>query len=504
MTPNLAYWLGFIAYSVVVVGMGYYIYRRDLRRGRQADANEFWDAKKNLSASSVGLSISASMMSISWSCVYGVQLFYWYGLGAAWLLVIPWLMAMLGFFLLIPRFRNLAAFSQPEMVGQRFGQRARQMLAVPLAIVFIIWCGAEIYASAIILAPLLQTSKHVMLILMAFVVAAYSSLGGFEADVVTDKVQYLLVAFFITAMAYLGLHEILQREGVMAFLANVPAPPKTGVSALSFFAAGPALIILSHVSYLPGWLVETDVWIRLQAARSAAKARQAVGIAATNSLIFVGLLPMLIGLSALYLYPPVNGVIPPELKDGATIFAALMNDYAPVWLNVLLGVGLAAAAMSTIDTCGNVAALSICYDIVVPALKNRSQAARLKLARVISVLAIVAAYIYSLFTESLWDIFYLSSGILTTTIFLPMLAIFLPNTKPQQVQAAIVAGFVGTLFFYFLESRGYLAAFEPSWLAATGLGYILWGFAASLLAFVIAGRFSFSFAPSQYASKAAK
>jgi Na+/proline symporter len=500
---TIFYWLGFITYSLVVVGMGYYIYRRDLHQGKQADANEFWDAKKNLSASSVGLSISASMMSISWSCVYGVQLFYWYGLGAAWLLVIPWLMAMLGFFLLIPRFRKLAAFSQPEMVGQRFGQRARQMLAVPLAFVFIIWCGAEIYASAIILAPLLQTSKHVMLILMAFVVAAYSSLGGFEADVVTDKVQYLLVAFFIAAMAYLGLHEVLQHESVATFLAKVPAPPKTGVSALSLFAAGAALIVLTFISYLPGWLVETDVWIRLQAARSATKARQAVGIAATNSLIFVGLLPMVIGLSALYLYPPVNGVIPPELKDGATIFAALMNDYTPVWLNVLLGVGLAAAAMSTIDTCGNVAALSVCYDIVVPALNNRSQAARLKLARVISVLAIAVAYIYSLFTDSLWDIFYLSSGILTTTIFLPMVAIFLPKVKPQQVQAAIAAGFIGTLLFYFLESRGHLAAFEPSWLAATGLGYILWGFAASLLAFVIAGRFSFSFAPSQYASKTA-
>ncbi|MDZ7290611.1 MAG: sodium:solute symporter family protein [candidate division KSB1 bacterium] len=491
---TFAYWLGFVAYSVVVIGMGFYIYRRDLGKGRQIEANEFWDAKKNLSASSVGLSISASMMSISWSCVYGVQLFYWYGLGAAWLLAIPWLMAMVGFYLLTPRFRQLTAFSQPEMLGRRFGTRARQLLALPLAFVFLIWCGAEIYASAIILAPLLQTSKHVMLLLMALVVAAYSSLGGFEADVVTDKVQYLLVAFFIATMAYLGLHAILQHESAATFLAKVPTPPKTGVSARSLFAAGPALIILTLVSYLPGWLVETDVWIRLQAARSATKARQAVVIAATNSLIFVGLLPMMIGLSALYLYPPVDGVIPPALKDGATIFAVLMQDYSPVWLNVLLVVGLAAASMSTIDTCGNVAALSVCYDIIVPSLRNYSKKAQLILARVISVLAIVAAYIYSLFTESLWDIFYLSSGILTTTIFLPMIAIFLPNTRPRQVHAAIVAGFVGTLLFYFLESRGHLTAFEPQWLATTGLGYILWGFAASLLAFIIVGRFGFSFA----------
>jgi SSS family solute:Na+ symporter len=494
---TLAYWLGFIAYSILVIGIGYRIYRQDAKGQRKTDSDEFWNAKKSLSAGSVGLSISASMMSISWSCVYGVQLFYWYGLGAAWLLVIPWLMAMLGFYLLVPVFRRLPAFSQPEMVGQRFGLRTRQLLAAPLALVFLIWCGAEIYAAAIILAPLFQTSKHVMLVLIAGVVAAYSSMGGFAADVSTDKVQYFLVALFIVTMAFLGVREILPHESVTTFWAHLPPPPKANTAALSLFSAGPALIILTLVSYLPGWLVETDVWIRLQAADSNTKARQAVGIAAANSFIFVGLLPMVIGLSALYLYPPENGVIPPALDDGKTIFAVLMRDYAPVWLNVLLGVGLAAAAMSTIDTCGNVAALSVCYDVIVPSLKNQSQEAPLKLARLISVLAVVAAYVYSLFTDSLWDIFYLSSGILTTTIFLPMAALFRPNTKPQQVQAAIISGFAGTLLFYFLESRGHLSAVEPQWLSATGLGYILWGFIGSLLAFVIVGQIDFSVASSR-------
>ncbi len=486
----IAYWIGFGAFCCIVLGIGFRIYLREARAGKQLNSNEFWNAKKSLSASSVGLSISASMMSISWSCVYGVQLFYWYGIGAAWLLAIPWLMAMLGFYLLAPRFRRLRAFSQPEMVGQRFGQRARQLLAVPLAIVFLIWCGAEMYAAAIILAPLLHTTKYVMLAIIASVVSTYSFLGGFAAVVSTDKFQYFLAAFFIATMTFFGGQAVLQQTSFADFLATLPTPPKANASTAAFFAAGPALIMMTIASYLPGWLVETDVWIRLQAARSDTKARQGVAIAATNSFIFVGSLPMIIGLSALYLYPPINGVIPPALKDGSVIFVKLMQDYSPVWLNVFLGVGLAAVAMSTIDTCGNVAALSTCYDIVTPSLRQRSPDRLLKLSRWMSVLALAAAFSFSLFIESLWDIFYLSSGILTTTIFLPMVALFLPNTKPQQVQAAIVAGFVGTLLFYFFESRGHLTAFEPPWLAATGLGYILWGFAASLLAFVIA-KFSF-------------
>ena len=498
---TLAYWLGFGTFCCIVIGIGLRIYLREARAGKQMSSNEFWDAKKSLSASSVGLSISASMMSISWSCVYGVQLFYWYGLGAAWLLAIPWLMAMAGFFLLAPRFRRLHAFSQPEMVGQRFGTRTRQLLAVPLAMVFLIWCGAEMYAAAIILAPLLGTTKYVMLGIIASVVATYSYLGGFAAVVSTDKFQYFLAAFFIATMAFFGGQAVLQQTTFANFLAGLPTPPKTTASAISFFAAGPALIIMTIVSYLPGWLVETDVWIRLQAARSNTKARQGVAIAATNSFIFVGALPMIIGFSALYLYPPVNGVIPAELKDGATIFVKIMQDYSPVWLNVFLGVGLAAVAMSTIDTCGNVAALSACYDIVTPVLREKSAPQLLQLSRRMTVLALASAFFYSLFIESLWDIFYLSSGILTTTIFLPMIAIFLPNTKPQQVQAAIITGFIGTLLFYFLENRGYLKMIEPHWLAATGLGYILLGFLTSLLVFLIVGQLRFAVVPRPYASE---
>ena len=110
-----------------------------------------------------------------------------------------------------------------------------------------------------------------------------------------------------------------------------------------------------------------------------------------------------------------------------------------------------------------------------------------QLPRLMSIGAIAVAFIYALFIESLWDILYLSSGILTTTIFIPMMALFLPKTAPRQVHAALVAGFCGTLLFYFLETRKYLSGLEPEWLAATELGYILWGFLAALLAFLAAG-----------------
>lgn len=484
MSTQIYYWTGFIIYAITVISIGFYIWQKDKKQGKQTDNTTFWEANRNLSGWSVGLSISASMMSISWSCVYGVQLFYWYGWGGAWLLIIPWLVTMAGFFIFTPLFRKFKVFSQPQLLQNRFGDRTRQLLAPALIIVFITWTGAEIYAAGKIIAPFLGISLNWTFFLITIIVAIYTFTGGFEAVISTDKIQFTLVAIFITVIALLGFNAIPENISLW----SAPIPPKS-VSVYKFFTPGLALIIITFAAYLPGWLIETDVWIRLQAARSDLDARKGIALASINSLIFVGILPLVIGLSALILYPTENGIIDNRLQDGALIFTVIMQDYAPLWLNILLSLGLIAAAMSTIDTCGNVVALSLSHDLIEPNVKQKWSPGKLnRLARISSVVAIFISFVYAVFTESLWDIFYLSSGILTTTVFIPIVASYIKSTKSTQINLAIIFGLIFTLVFYYLESRGILASIEPKFIADTGLGYIVWGFILSLIGFVL-GRF---------------
>ncbi len=486
MNERILYWAGFLAYSGLVIGIGYSIWRRSKQQGTVHNNQSYWAADRNLSGWSVGLSISASMMSISWSCVYGVQLFYWYGVGAAWLLIIPWLLTMLGFYLLTPIFRKMAVFSQPELLEKRFGSRCRQLLSPALILVFTVWGGAEIYAAGLTISPFLGLPLSITLALIALVVAAYSFFGGFGAVVSTDKIQFLLVAGFITIMAGLGYRGALQHSLELNPWLLTQNAPRSQPDSVWWLSPGLSLIFITLLAYLPGWLVETDVWLRIQAARNHREARKGVLLAAVNSLFFVGFIPMIIGLAALALYPATDGAIPPRLQEGAFIFGALMQDFSTPLLNMVLGVGLLAASMSTVDTCGNVVALSVSYDILEPRLKNRwSPARRNAFARLVSVLAIFLAFFYALFTESLWDIFYLSSGILTTTVFLPVISAFYSGTRPPMIYGAISSGFLGTLTFYFLESRGKLSGWEPEWLSQTGLGYIGWGFLAALVGFFL-------------------
>lgn len=472
------YWLGFLLYSITVIGIGFFVWFKEKKSGHDTDNQTYWAASKNLSGWSVGLSISASMMSISWSCVYGVQLFYWYGIGASWLLINPWLVTMLGFYIFTPLFRKLNAFSQPELLEKKFGVKARQFLSPALVLVFITWTGAEIFAAGNIIAPFLKIPVPVTLLLISIVVAVYSFTGGFEAVISTDKIQFALVALFITIIGFLGIKAVGSEINPFLLLKDIVLPPKSQNNSM-FFSPGIGLILMTFIAYLPGWLIETDVWVRLQAGRTDKHARKGILLAGMNSFIFVGIIPLFIGLSALYLYPAVDGAIPARLQDGALIFTVLMQDYAPVWLSVILSVGLIAAAMSTIDTCGNIVALSISYDLLEPVLKNKLSSEQLnKLARWMSVLAILISFFYALFTESLWDIFYLSSGILTTTVFIPVISTFIPGTQRMQVYLSILFGFFGTLISYFVLK-------DVAILFNTGLEYIIVGLIFSLLGFLI-------------------
>jgi len=491
-------WIAFIGYSALAIWLGVRAARS--ASGSTSDA-DFWTAGRDLSGLEVGVSLSAGFLSISWSCVYAVQLFYWYGLGALWLMTIPWLCALAGVYWLSRRYHALAAFSQPEMVGQRFGPGARRLVALALAFVFLAWAGAEIYVAANLLAPQMGAPRWLLVLLITSVVGIYSVMGGFRAVVDTDKLQYGVVALYILAMAWLAQRGLVAAGGSLPgetvelagapLLLEVPLNgAKSGMPWSLLLGGGIATIALTFIAYVPGWLFETDLWLRVQAARDARAARRGVLFAAANSVIFIGILPAFIGISALRLFPMQDGAFPASIGNEAdSIFAALVTQFAPAWLAVLVAVGLVAAAMSTIDTCSNVMALSIAYDVLRVHERRDTDAA--VVSRRVTLAALGGAALFALGTESLWDIFYLSSGVLTAAVAFPVAAVFLPWATARMVTWSAAAGFAGTVAAYFLEVYGPLTALEPAWVAGSGLGFILWGSSAAVagaLAAQMAGR----------------
>jgi SSS family solute:Na+ symporter len=381
-------WIAVSLYALAAIYLGWWA------NSQTEDGASFWTAGRSLGTASVGLSISAGFMSVSWSCVYAVQLFYWYGLAALWLITVPWLLALIGIYFLTSKYHALPAFSQPEMIAVRFGIGSKRIVALALSFVFLVWGGAEIYVAANLLAPALDISVFWTVTGICFVVGVYTTLGGFRAVVSTDKLQYVIVAFYILTMGWLALNGLWEtKQRLLPTLETATFKSARPWNDL----AGPGIltIVIGLIAYLPGWLFETDLWLRVQAAKTSRQARRGMLIAAGNALLFVGLLPLLIGVTALALFPPVDGLAPAIIgNQGDTIFVALVQSYAPVWLAMLAAVGLVAAAMSTIDTCINVMALSIAYDLF--ALHEKTDGKQL--SRYITILAVAAAGIFALNT----------------------------------------------------------------------------------------------------------
>ena len=91
--------------------------------------------------------------------------------------------------------------------------------------------------------------------------------------------------------------------------------------------------------------------------------------------------------------------------------------------------------------------------------------------------------IFALFITSLWDIFYLSSGILTTAVALPVASVFIKHVKATPLLWSSVAGFAGTIVFYFLEKAPFFRNIEPEFLLNSGVGFIFFGIASAIFGY---------------------
>jgi len=454
-------WFAFITYIIITLFIGWYAQRSN------DDGKDFWTAGRSLGGFSVGLSISAGFMSVSWSCVYAVQLFYWYGIGAVWLITIPWVIALTGIYYLSKKYHNLDSFSQPEMIAKRFDKKTKKIVAAALTFVFLVWAGAEIYVAGTLLAPGLNISKEWVILIISLVVGVYGTMGGFRAVVMTDKLQFFIVAIYISliaVLAYIGLKSdstatssILKDISII----DVVKGAKSGTSWYDFISPGWTIIVLTLIAYLPGWIFETDLWLRVQAAKDEKAAKKGVIIAGINSTLFVGVFPAFIGISALFIFP-MEGVNFPTIigTEGDAIFSALVLKFAPEWLQVAFSVGL---VLGEIQKRKN------------PELKSK----------LITIASVIMAFLFALNTESLWDIFYLSSGILTTAVAFPVAAVFIKKANTNGVFWSSVSGFAGTIIFYFLESKNLLIEIEPVWLQQSQMGYILWGIVFAVIGYFV-------------------
>jgi solute:Na+ symporter, SSS family len=470
---NLGFRLVFLAYAAAVVALGVAAWRRKRTRSLSLKGLEFWMANRELPGWRLAISLTSGWLMLGW-IGFGMSQIYMYGATGLWILPIPWLLLCIFIIFLVPYVRRVAAVSLPQSIQHRFGSGARVAVAVLSILIFTAWTGAELFMAGSLLTGFLGLPARVIMVLIVLPIAAYTVLGSFRAIVTTDLLQFLAMVLF---MVVLGLTAWSQASaassGQVLDAIGRSAPPWGGAGhAFDLGVLGWVFPIALLVGYLPGWAVEQDLWLRVQSAPTTREARKGAMLALFLIGLFVIAIPALVAFAALVVFPPVADAANAAVgADAYGIIPAFILRMSPA-LQILMVLGLISCQMSTVDTFANVTAMPICFDLAEPMAETRGPRNGVRATRRaqgISVVALLLGLGYALVSESLADVYYLSSGVLSACIAVPVAAMFWRRANSAGVLAAIVAGFVGTLGMYYLEyhtsvgfpdlltgSRGYL------------------------------------------------
>jgi SSS family solute:Na+ symporter len=272
----------------------------------------------------------------------------------------------------------------------------------------------------------------------------------------------------------------------------VPAGSGEGYNGLSLFSLGVPFIFISIVALLPGWVIEEDWWLKAQSAKTTRAARQGIWANVVYNVIWVLLCSSLIGLFALVVFPPETAFDAVLGGDAYAILTTFMSQEFPVWAMIILFPMLAGLSMSTMATFTNVCAMNISYDILQPLVYRKrgwSDAKIMSWSRawslIVCAIMVAVAFTIDYLPQGLWDAYYLSSGVLSAGVAVPVLGMFWKRANIYGAFAGSAVGGLTAFIGYFVEKYAFEYSYWPGWLASTYLGYAVWGVIAGVVTLIV-------------------
>jgi SSS family solute:Na+ symporter len=242
----------FIAYCVIIIGIGLWVSRE--KKGIKKDAKNYFLASKALPWWAVGASLIASNISAEQFIGMSGSGFK-IGLGIAsyeWMAALA-LIVIAVFF--IPIYIKQGIFTMPQFLQYRFDNRVKVVMAVFWLLVFVfINLTSILYLGALAMHSMFGWNLLPCILMLAFVAVAYSIYGGLKAVAWTDVVQVIMLivgGLFVTYIALNLLGNGHFFNGVSSLFSE--APEKLNM-----------ILDKSHDSYkdLPGWgVILGGMWV---------------------------------------------------------------------------------------------------------------------------------------------------------------------------------------------------------------------------------------------------
>jgi len=378
-----------VAYLVGIVALGCWAGTR--RRSHEGQA--YFLAGKSLGWPIIGLALFATNIStihlVSFAqCGYTSGLLYG---NFEWMAAFT--LICLSFFF-APFYIRSRVATLPDFLEKRYNRGCRDWLAV-LSIVSAIFIhiGFSLYTGAVVLHGLFGINLYVSIITVAVLTGLYTIVGGLLAVVLTESIQTVILLVGAICITAIGMYKM----GGWAELQASVEPINFSImrssddpTRLSWYA-----VLLGYpVIGIWYWCCDQTIVQRVLGAKDEKHARMGPLFAG-----FIKILPMFIfvlpGLICLGLIN--KGILTQPLADSKDTYAYLINNILPVGLKGIVAAALLAALMSTVSGALNSIATLFSYDIVKRWAPNTADHTLVRIGRIVTFLAMVAAIVWSPF-----------------------------------------------------------------------------------------------------------
>ena len=309
---------------------------------------DFYVGGRRIGGMAIGLSFFATYASTNSFVGFSGRTYTW---GAPWLLFMPVAIAfcLFSWIVIAPKLRSYTAehdsLTIPDFIGVRFGSSwARIAAALIVVVASFFYMTAVFKGIGNLLEGFLDIPYRAAIVVVFFVVMAYTSIGGFISVVKTDTVQgvVMLAAAVILAAGTIGA---AGGPGSLAELRNRPEG-----EALFTWGGGVevAVLIGVMVAGLVKFAVEPRQLSRFFALRGRDAVRTGMWVSCiTFAVVFALILP--VGLYARLL--PIEALVWVDgSPDTDLVVPALLTEIFGRGTSAFLLVAMVAAAMSSLDS----------------------------------------------------------------------------------------------------------------------------------------------------------
>lgn len=296
-------------------------------------------------------------------------------------------------FLVAGVFRARGYDNLADFFRDRFDHRSELAAALITIVVSTIWAAAQLLALAALLQSALHVPAQATLIGATLVVIVYTSLAGIEGDIYTDCIQSVVLVTGLLLM----LWALASSMGGFGPMVAAIEP-----SQLQLLGAGETWLgqLDSWAIPILGSLVTQEAIARFLSTRTPGLARNATLMAGVMYL-FLGIVPLLIALAGVHLYPVGD--------DSDAFLPNLAAQILSPPLYILFAGALMSAVMSTTNS--NVLSVSSLMSLnVLSRLHARADdRMRIRVARLSTIGAGVIAYLIASSGQTIYELIALTS-----------------------------------------------------------------------------------------------